>query len=112
MAPADGDVAGEGQRRSRIGLDLRPLRGSRDYRALFVAGFVGTIGAQGTYVVVPYQMKQLTGSVLDVGLLGAVEIVPLVVFGLLGGALADSVDKRTMILWTERPCCSPPRRCS
>ena len=101
MAPASGDVAEEPRRRSWIGLDLRPLKGSRDYRALFAAGFVGTIGAQGTYVVVPYQMKQLTGSVLAVGLLGAVEIVPLIVFGLLGGAFADSVNKRTIIVWTE-----------
>jgi len=101
VAPPDGDVAPSGERRRRLGLDLRPLRGSRDFRLLFTAGLIGTVGAQGTYVVVPYQMKQLTGSVLAVGLLGAVEIVPLIVFGLLGGAFADSVDKRTMILWTE-----------
>jgi MFS family permease len=100
MAPPS-DVTGKEPKRRRIGLDLRPLRGSRDYRALFTAGFVGSIGSQGTYVVVPYQMKLLTGSVLDVGLLGAVEIVPLVIFGILGGALADAVDKRRMIVWTE-----------
>jgi MFS family permease len=82
-------------------MDLRPLRGSRDYRRLFIAGLVGTIGSQGTYVVIPYQMKVLTGSVLYVGLLGVVEIIPLIIFGLLGGALADTVDKRKMILWTE-----------
>ena len=99
MAPPD--VAGEAPRRRRIGLDLRPLRGSKDYRALFIAGFVGTIGEQGTYVVVPYQTKLLTGSVLQVGLLGAVEIVPLVIFGIVGGALADAVDKRRMIIVTE-----------
>ncbi|HUD69065.1 MAG TPA: MFS transporter [Acidimicrobiales bacterium] len=100
MAPPP-DVASEAPRQRRIGLDLRPFRGSRDYRALFIAGLVGTIGEQGTYVVVPYQMKLLTGSVLDVGLLGAVEIVPLVLFGILGGALADAVDKRRMIIRTE-----------
>jgi len=101
VAATDGELGGARPRRRAFGLDLRPLKGSKDYRALFVAGIVGTIGAQGTYVVVPYQMKVLTGSVLDVGLLGVVEIIPLVVFGLLGGALADTVDKRTMILWTE-----------
>lgn len=106
MAQTSDDVTGEQvpaepPRRGRFGLDLRPLRGSRDFRAIFLAGLVGTIGAQGTYVVIPYQMKQLTGSLLDVGLLGAVEIVPLIVFGLLGGSLADTVDKRTLILWTE-----------
>jgi len=100
MAPPQ-ELAGGEPKRRRIGLDLRPLRASKDYRALFVAGLVGTIGSQGTYVVMPYQMKLLTGSFIDVGLLGAVEIVPLVIFGILGGALADAVDKRRMILWTE-----------
>ena len=100
MATSDG-VTSSTSRRRILGLDLRPLRASRDYRRLFVAGFVGNIGAQGTYVVVPYQMKTLTGSVLKVGLLGVVEIIPLIVCGLLGGSLADSVDKRTMILTTE-----------
>jgi MFS family permease len=103
VATSGGDLDPTPPRRSKLGLglDLRPLRGSRDYRSLFIAGFVGTIGAQGTYVVVPYQMKQLTNSVVYVGLLGAVEIVPLIIFGLWGGALADTVDKRKMILWTE-----------
>lgn len=101
MAATDDPVSAARQRRRAVGLDLRPLKGSRDFRVLFLAGLVGTIGAQGTYVVVPYQMKVLTGSLLYVGLLGVVEIVPLIIFGLLGGALADTVDKRTMILWTE-----------
>ena len=100
MAPPK-ELAGGEPKRRHIGLDLRPLRASKDYRALFIAGLVGTIGSQGTYVVMPYQMKLLTGSFIDVGLLGAVEIVPLVIFGILGGALADAVDKRRMILWTE-----------
>jgi len=100
MATSGNDVS-EGAPRRALGLDLRPLRSSRDFRALFLAGLVGTVGAQGTYVVIPYQLKQLTGSVLAVGLLGAVEIVPLIIFGLLGGALADAVDRRRLILWTE-----------
>jgi MFS family permease len=100
VAATDDDLGNEPRRRT-IGLDLQPLRSSKDYRRLFIAGLVGSIGSQGTYVVIPYQMKLLTGSVLDVGLLGVVEIIPLIIFGLLGGALADTVDKRTMILWTE-----------
>jgi MFS family permease len=99
VATADGGV-GQPSRRI-LGVDLRPLRGSRDFRALSIAGLVGTIGTQGSYVVIPYQMKLLTNSVVMVGLLGVVEIVPLVVFGLLGGALADTANKRTMIIWTE-----------
>ncbi len=101
MAAPDRDVDRGRVRRRFLGPDLRPLRESRDFRSVFIAGLVGNIGAQGTYVVIPYEMKLLTGSLVDVGLLGAVEIVPLIVFGILGGALADSVDKRKMILWTE-----------
>lgn len=88
-------------KRRLFGLDATPLRASRDYRAIFIAGLVDNIGGQGTYVVVAYQMKVLTGSFVDVALLGAAELIPLVVFGLLGGALADAVDKRSMIVWTE-----------
>lgn len=91
----------DGKQRKSFGLDLTPLRASRDFRAIFVAGLVGTIGGQGTYVVVAYQMKVLTNSFLDVALLGAAELAPLIVFGLLGGTLADAVDKRRMILVTE-----------
>src|SRR5690242_15692694 len=46
-------------------------------------------------------MKVLTGSAVAVGAIGAVELVPLIVFGLYGGALADAVDKRRLIVWTE-----------
>jgi MFS family permease len=47
------------------------------------------------------QAKQLTGSPLAVGLLGVVELVPLVVFGLYGGVLADRFDRRPLIRWCE-----------
>ena len=51
-----------------------------------------------SYVAVPYQLYQLTGSNFAVGALGIVELVPLVVFGLYGGALADHVDRRMMLV--------------
>ncbi len=47
------------------------------------------------------QAKQLTGSALAVGLLGATELLPLVVFGLYGGVLADRLDRRVLIRWCE-----------
>ncbi len=82
-------------------LDTRPWRTSRDFRLLFVGGSVSRIGSMVTYVCLPFQIKELTGSFVLVGVLGAVELVPLVVFGLYGGALADSVDRRRMVLLTE-----------
>ena len=54
-----------------------------------------------TYVALPFQVKELTGSYLAVGLIGLVEIIPLVVFGLYGGVLADHMDRKRMIWMTE-----------
>ena len=54
-----------------------------------------------TYVALPFQIKELTNSYIAVGLIGAVELVPLIIFGLYGGVLADKVDRRKMILYTE-----------
>ena len=85
----------------RIGVDLTPLRESAGYRRLYVAGFVSVIGSQATYVTTAYQLKQLTHSPIAVGALGLVEIVPLLVFGLYGGVLADRFDRRRLILATE-----------
>jgi len=54
-----------------------------------------------TYVALPFQIKELTNSYIAVGLMGAVELIPLIVFGLYGGVLADKIDRRKMILYTE-----------
>ncbi|MFG2350023.1 MFS transporter [Streptomyces phaeochromogenes] len=81
--------------------DLAPWRTSADFRRLWVAGLVTNFGSFLTFVALPVQMKDLTGSVVAVGAIGAVELVPLIVFGLYGGALADALDKRKLILWTE-----------
>lgn len=88
-------------RARRLHLDVRPLRGSRDFRLLWSAGAVSFLGTMVTYVAVPFQVYDLTGSALAVGLLGVAELVPLLLFGLWGGALADAVDRRQMVLVTE-----------
>lgn len=88
------------ERVTGLRVDVTPLRSSRDFRLLFAAGTVFYVGAMVTYVALPYQLYQLTRSNLAVGLVGAVELVPLVVFGLYGGALADRVDRRRMLVWT------------
>jgi MFS family permease len=68
---------------------------------MWLAGVVTVFGSFLTYVAVPVQIKELTGSTLAVGAIGLVELVPLIVFGLYGGALADSVDRRKLIVYTE-----------
>jgi MFS family permease len=82
-------------------MDLGPLRRHRDFRWLYAAQFVSFLGSMVTYVALPYQMFQLTGSSLKVGLLGAAELVPLLATAFVGGALADFVDRRRMVLATE-----------
>ncbi|GGJ57808.1 MFS transporter [Streptomyces brasiliensis] len=81
--------------------DLAPWRASGDFRKLWVSGLVTNFGSFLTLVALPVQMKELTGSAAAVGAIGAVELIPLIVFGLYGGALADALDKRKLIVWTE-----------
>ncbi|MBT2385305.1 MFS transporter [Streptomyces sp. ISL-11] len=81
--------------------DLAPWHSSRDFRLLWLAGLVTVFGSFLTFVAVPLQLKELTGSTFAVGAVGAAELVPLIICGLYGGALADALDRRTLILWTE-----------
>lgn len=81
-------------------LDLTPLRVSAPYRRLLFGDAVSVIGTQITMVAVPIQVYELTGSAAAVGLVGLAGLVPLIVFGLYGGAIADSVDRRRLVLAT------------
>lgn len=87
---------------------MSPLRASRDFRLLIGSGAITMIGTFVTLVAVPVQVKQLTGSYVAVGLVGVAEFVPMVVFGLYGGALADALDRRRMVVACEIGllCCS------
>jgi MFS family permease len=79
--------------------DTRPLR-NEHFRRLWVANIITVVGAQLTVVAVPAQIYDVTGSSAYVGLTGLFGLVPLVVFGLWGGALADVFDRRTMLIVT------------
>ncbi|MFC4492997.1 MFS transporter [Streptomyces ovatisporus] len=81
--------------------DLAPWRSSREFRLLWSAGAVTVLGSFLTFVALPLQLKELTGSAAAVGALGAVQLGPLIVFGLYGGALADAFDRRKLIVWSE-----------
>jgi MFS family permease len=81
-------------------MDLSPLRNTA-YRRLFGGVAVTMLGQQMTLVAVPYQVFRLTGSSLLVGVTSMVSLVPLVVFGLLGGAIADAMDRRRLMLITS-----------
>ncbi|HEX8159384.1 MAG TPA: MFS transporter [Solirubrobacteraceae bacterium] len=81
----------------RITVDLGALRASRELRWLVLGNFVSGMGTQAGLVALPYQIYIQTRSALLTGLLGAVELGPLIAMALLGGALADRMDRRRLL---------------
>ncbi|HEX8635568.1 MAG TPA: MFS transporter [Pyrinomonadaceae bacterium] len=82
-------------------IDISPLRVSRDYRLLFFGQLISAFGTAMTFVVVPVQVYQLTGSTLLVGLLSVAEFALILLMAFVGGAYADFIDKRRMLRLTE-----------
>jgi MFS family permease len=85
----------------RLLIDITPLRRSRDFRALVAGDLVSVVGSQLTQVAVPYQVYQLTHSSLVVGLVSLAALLPLITGSLIGGSLADAVDRRRLLLVVE-----------
>jgi len=85
---------------SRVVLDLGPVRASRAFRDLWLGSSASALGGQFVVVAVLYQVWELTGDPLWTGVIGLARAVPLIVFGLVGGALADAADRRTIVRWT------------
>jgi MFS family permease len=82
---------------SRIAVDTSALRESRDLRLLEAGSLITGLGTQATLVALPYQVFVITGSAFLTGLIGAAELVPLIVASLFGGALADRFDRRRLL---------------
>ena len=82
-------------------IDLSPLRRSRDLRCLVAGELLSQLGSQLTMVAVPFQVYVLTHSSLDVGLVSLAQLLPLIAGALLGGSLADAVDRRLLLLTAE-----------
>jgi MFS family permease len=85
-----------GRRWRRVAIDTKPLR-HLAYRRMFIGFGVSNFGIQLTVVAVPVEMFQLTRSSFWVGLLGIAGLVPLLIFALWGGAVADAVDRRRLL---------------
>jgi MFS family permease len=85
----------------RLLTDVRPLRASVDYRRLWIGTTVSQLGQQMTAVTIAIQVYALTGSTFAVGLVGLFSLVPLISFGLYGGAVADAFDRRKLALITS-----------
>jgi MFS family permease len=82
-------------------VDVTPLKVSRDFRRLFIGRSISDFGDEIVAVVVPFQVYEITGSTLAVGLLGLVELVPVLVFPILGGAFADALERRRLTITTH-----------
>ncbi len=82
-------------------IDLSPLKKNRDFRYLYFGQFVSFFGTMMSLVALPYQVYHLTNSTLAVGLLGIVELVPLLLTAFIGGALADVMDRRKLLIRAE-----------
>ena len=87
--------------RRRVIADLSPLRENPTYRRWWIGYAVSNIGSQLTIVAAQLQVFHITHSSFDVGITGLVTVVPLIVFGLFGGSIADAVDRRKLLLITS-----------
>lgn len=85
----------------RVTVDLTVLRESRDLRLVVIGEGISGLGTQAALVAIPFQIYVLTHSAALVGLLGVVELVPLITLSLLGGAAADRVDRRRILLLAQ-----------
>jgi MFS family permease len=107
-AAAGGDPGGDpgvragGLRRlfTRHAVDTRPLA-IPEYRRLLIGQGTSFIGSMLTQVAVPVQVYAISRSSLDVGFVGLAGLIPIVVFGLYGGAIADAVDRRRLYFWAS-----------
>src|SRR3954463_4521031 len=86
---------------ARIAVDTRALKESRDFRLLTIGSLVTGLGTQAALVALPYQVYVISRSAFLTGLLGLVELAPLIALSLFGGALADRFDRRRLLLLAQ-----------
>jgi MFS family permease len=82
-------------------VDLEPVKRDRDFRMLWLGQLVNGVGRQVTVVALPFELWQLTHNSLSIGLLALVQLVPILIFSLGGGAIADAVDRRRLLIATQ-----------
>ena len=82
-------------------IDLEPLRRDPDFRRLFIGQSINGIGTQITRVALPYQVYVLTQSTLALAALTVAQLIPILLFSLGGGAIADAFDRRKVLIATQ-----------
>jgi MFS family permease len=99
--PPELERPGARGRLARLAIDVSPLRTSPAFRWFWLGQAIKDVGGGVMFVALPFQIYALTGSTLAVAMLSLVELVPLLTLTLVGGALADAVDRRRLLLWTQ-----------
>ena len=84
----------------RFLVDIGPLRRYPEFRRMWIGMVISAIGSQLAVVAVAIQVYELTNSTLDVGLISLIQIAPSLVGSIAGGAIADAIDRRKLILFT------------
>ena len=82
-------------------IDVSPLKNNEEFRKLFLGQTISFLGSMMTYVAIPYQAYAIKQDSFYVGLISSIQLIPLVLAGLYGGALADSADRRKLLLYSE-----------
>jgi MFS family permease len=77
------------------------LKRNPNYRKLFTAQMISYLGSMMTYMAVPYQIYELTKSSFWVGILGTMQLLPLLIFGLIGGVYADRFERKKILISAE-----------
>ncbi len=82
-------------------LNISPLRKHREYRYLFIDQLISVFGSMITYAGLPFQIYELTDSTIAVGIIGLIELIPLLITSFIGGLLADAIDRKKLLIIYE-----------
>lgn len=86
-------------------INISPLKKYPDFRNLFLGQFISFFGSMISYVAIPYEVYQLTKDNWYVGALGIVQLVPVLIFGIIGGTIADRLNRKKLIIYSEMVMC-------
>ena len=90
-----------GGRLRRLTIDVTPLRQSRDFRLLWTGEMLSQVGSQITLVALFVQIYALTKSSAAVGVVGLVQLLPMVIVSLGFGPQIDLRDRRRILLGAQ-----------
>lgn len=86
-------------------INIKPLVKYRDFRLLYIGQFLSFIGSMVTYVAIPYEVYELTKDNKIVGFVSIAQLIPVILFGIIGGAYADRLNRRKLLLVSEVLMC-------